>query len=123
MTGQDLDSLDAFHKFVLIAVIDLRSREDTPVHSFDVSGVCEDLLDEFERLDEMLPGGVTRQRVISALGDLEDAGHLGKETTESATGKGRPAYALSVDETGVLDSLAGDDRFADAVDHVRERRD
>lgn len=122
MTEKNLDSLDAFHKFVLIAVIDLRSREDTPVHSFDVSGVCEDLLEEFERLDEMLPGGVTRQRVISALGDLEDANHLAKETTESATGKGRPAYALSVDEEGILDALADDDRFAAAVDHVRERR-
>ena len=122
MTEKNLDSLDAFHKFVLIAVIDLRSREDTPVHSFDVSGVCEDLLEEFERLDEMLPGGVTRQRVISALGALEDANHLAKETTESATGKGRPAYALSVDEEGILDALADDDRFAAAVDHVRERR-
>lgn len=123
MTGQELDSMDDFHRFVLLAVIDLRARADTPVHSFDVSGVCTDLLDESDALAELFPGGVTRQRVISALGDLEDAGHLGQDTTKSATGKGRPAYSLDVDETGVLTTLADDDRFAPAVERVRERRD
>jgi len=123
MSESDIDAIEPFQRFVLLAVIELRAREDTPVHSFDVSGVCEDLLAEFEELDELLPGGVTRQRVISALSDLEDAELLGKETKESATGKGRPAYSLAIDEAEILDRLAEDERFAAAAERVRTRID
>ena len=107
---------------MLLAIIDLRARDDVPVHSFDVTGVCEDLLAESERLRELFPGGVTRQRVIEALNDLEDEGHLGSERTQSATGKGRPAYSLSVDETTVLDHLEDHDDFETAVEQVRDHR-
>ncbi|WP_136715162.1 hypothetical protein [Halorientalis salina] len=120
MTSADLDAVDPFHRFVLLAVIDLRNRSDTPVHSFDVTGVCEDLIDEFEGLAEMIPGGVTRQRVIEALTTLEEADLLGKERTESPTGKGRPAYSLAIDEPAILDQLADDERFAPAVERVRD---
>lgn len=123
MSVSDLTNVDRFHRFVLLAVIDLRARDDVPVHSFDVTGVCEDLLEEFDALEELFPSGVARNRVISALGDLEDEGHLGKETKQSATGKGRPAYTLAIDESEILDQLAGDDHFAPAVEHVREKRD
>ena len=123
MSEADLDSVDPFHRFVLLSVIDLRARDDVPVHSFDVTGICEDLLDEFDDMDELLPGGVARQRVINALSELESAGLLGEERTESPTGKGRPAYSLDIDETAILDGLADDDRFADAVAAIRDRRD
>lgn len=122
MTAEQLDQAEPLHRFVLLAVIELRHREDVPVHSFDVTTVCEDMLEEFSELDEMLPGGITRQRVISALSVLEDAQLLGKETKTSATGKGRPAYSLALKEDAILDQLAEDDRFADAVEHVRETR-
>ncbi|MFB6163698.1 MAG: hypothetical protein ABEJ31_00910 [Haloarculaceae archaeon] len=122
MSAQDLDAVAPFDRFVLLAVIELRYRDDVPAHSFDVSGVCEDLLEEFADLDDMVPGGVTRQRVIGALSDLEEAGHLGKERKESATGKGRPAYSLVIDEDAVLEALEGDDRFAPAVERIRDRR-
>ncbi|MFB6141939.1 MAG: hypothetical protein ABEJ30_01200 [Halorientalis sp.] len=120
MTGQDIEALSPFQRVVLLAVVELRAREDAPVHSFDVTGVCEDLRAEFEALDEVLQGGVTRQRVISALGDLEEAGHLGTETKESPTGKGRPAYSITVDERDVVEALADDDRFATAAERVRD---
>lgn len=119
----DLEATDTFHQFVLLAVIDHRARDDVPVHSFDVTGVCEDLLEESDSLRDLFPGGVTRQRVIEGLNELADEGHLGSERTESATGKGRPAYSLAVDEAGVLDHLGDHDDFATAVELVRERRD
>jgi hypothetical protein len=115
--------VDPFQRFVLLSVIDLRARDDMPVHSFDVTGVCEDLLDEFDELDGMVPGGVTRQRVINALSELESADLLGEEQKESPTGKGRPAYALDIAEEAVLDHLADDDRFGPAVERIRDRRD
>jgi DNA-binding HxlR family transcriptional regulator len=122
MTVPELDEVEPLQRFVLLAVIELRHREDVPAHSFDVTRVCEDLLDEFDELSAVLPGGITRQRAITALNSLEEAGLLGKKKTESPTGKGRPAYALDIDEEGVLETLADDDRFADAVAHVRETR-
>ncbi|MFB6083099.1 MAG: hypothetical protein ABEJ94_02510 [Halorientalis sp.] len=121
MPGADIDGVEPFHRFVLLSVIDLRARDDVPVHSFDVTSVCEDLLDEFEELDEMVPGGVTRQRVINALSELESADLLGEERKESPTGKGRPAYALDMAEEEILDRLAEDDRFADAIERIRDR--
>ncbi|WP_335998636.1 hypothetical protein [Halorientalis halophila] len=123
MATGDLDGVEPFHRFVLLSVIDLRARDDVPVHSFDVTGVCEDLLSEYEDLDGMVPGGVTRQRVINALTELEDAGLLGEQRKESPTGKGRPAYSLDIAEDEVLERLEGDDRFEPAVQAVRERRD
>lgn len=123
MTRADIDGVDSFHRFVLLSVIDLRARDDVPVHSFDVTGVCKDLLDEYDELDGMVPGGVTRQRVINALSELEDADLLGEERKDSPTGKGRPAYSLDIEEEAILDELEADDRFAAAVAAVRTRRE
>jgi DNA-binding HxlR family transcriptional regulator len=123
MSGSDIDEVDPFHQFVLLSVIDLRARDDVPVHSFDVTGVCEDLLDQFDELDEMVPGGVTRQRVINALSELESAELLGEERKESPTGKGRPAYSLDIAEEEILEALAADDQFTDAVERIRARRE
>lgn len=122
MANADLEAVEPLHRFVLLSVIELQHREDVPAHSFDVTRVCEDMLEEFESMGEVLPGGITRQRAITALDELEAADLLDKEKTESPTGKGRPAYALDIDEDGVLSALADDDRFADAVEHVRETR-
>ncbi len=123
MPGAEISDVNPFQRFVLLSVIDLRARDDVPVHSFDVTGVCEDLLEEFDGLDEMVPGGVTRQRVINALSELESADLLGEKRKESPTGKGRPAYALDIAEEEVLDDLAADDRFVEAVERIRGRRE
>jgi len=120
MPSADLDAVDPFNRFVLLAVIELRNRSDTPVHSFHVTGVCEDLRDEFDDIEGIVPGGVTRQRVIEALTTLEERDLLGKERTESPTGKGRPAYSLAIDEPAILDQLADDDRFGPAVERIRD---
>lgn len=122
MANADLEEVDPFHRFVLLSVIELQYREDIPAHSFDVTGVCEDMLDQFDTLAEILPGGITRQRAITALTDLEEVGLLDKQKKESPTGKGRPAYTLDIDEEAVLDALADDERFAAAVEHVRHTR-
>lgn len=122
MTETEIADVEPLHRFVLLSIIELRHREDVPAHSFDVTRVCEDMLDEFDELADMLPGGITRQRAISALNELEEAGLLGKQKKESPTGKGRPAYSLDIDEDAILTGLDDDERFADAVDHVRETR-
>jgi DNA-binding HxlR family transcriptional regulator len=122
MSNADLAEQEPIHRFVLLSIIELQHREDVPAHSFDVTSVCEDMLDEFEELAELLPGGITRQRAISTLTDLEEAGLLGKQKKESPTGKGRPAYSLDIDEDAVLSSLSDDQHFTDAVEHVRETR-
>jgi len=122
MANADIEAVDPLHQFVLLSVIELRHREDVPAHSFDVTRVCEDMLEEFEELSAVLPGGITRQRTITALTELEEAALLDKQKTESPTGKGRPAYALDIDEDGVLSTLEDDEQFADAVEHVRQTR-
>lgn len=120
MAETDLVDVDRFHRFVLLAVADLTVRDDPPVHSFDVTALCEELLDEFAQLDELFSGGVTRNRVITALNELEADDLLETGRTRSATGKGRPAYSLAVDVEHVLDRLEPNEAFTPAVEHVRD---
>lgn len=119
MSHDDLQETDPFQRFVLLSILELRSREESPVHSYDVTTVCTELLEEHD-LEEFLAGGVTRQRVISSLKSLEDAGVLDADTKRSPTGKGRPAYTLSVEETTVLEYLEDDEQFGAAVELVAE---
>jgi hypothetical protein len=123
MSEPDLAGTDRFQQFVLLAVIELRARDDVPVHSFDVTGVCEDILEDCADLRGLLAGGVTRNRTITALNDLESEGHLAMETKQSPTGKGRPAYDVAIDEAAVLDALAADEQFEAAVERVRGYRE
>lgn len=91
-----------FEQFVLLAVVELAAHDETPAHSFEVTKRAKEHLDDVDR-DPF--GGVERQEVITALGALADDGLLSKERTESATGKGRPAYDLAVDPDVVIDAL------------------
>lgn len=101
---ETLQSLQSFEQFVLLSVVELSQTAATPAHSYDVTEVAKAHLEDLDR-DPF--GGVERQSVINALRTLADAGLLVKDQTESATGKGRPAYALAVDADDVLDELSG----------------
>jgi len=103
---ETLDAVGSFEQFVLLSVVELSAAGETPAHSYEVTETAKDRLDDVDR-DPF--GGIERQEVITALGSLADAGLLAKAETESATGKGRPAYELATDADGVLESLAGDD--------------
>lgn len=111
-----LDSADSFEQFVLLSVVELTVADETPVHSYDVTQTAKAHLDDIER-DPF--GGVERQRVIAALRTLADADLLMKARTESATGKGRPAYELAVESEDVLTTLEGAETFGPYVETIR----
>lgn len=123
MTHENLQRTEAFHRFVLLSIVELRSREETPVHSFDIAKVCDELLDDVDELQEFVAGGITRQRVIAALKALEEFDVLETEKKRSSVGKGRPAYSLAVEESTVLDLLRDDDQLGQVVDTIVEPND
>ncbi|MBX0294841.1 hypothetical protein [Haloarcula nitratireducens] len=99
---ETLQSARPFEQFVLLSVVELSVKGETPAHSYDVAETARNRLDDVDREPF---GGVERQEVISALRTLADEDVLAKDRTESATGKGRPAYELAVDADTVLDEL------------------
>ena len=104
--NEALGSVQSFEQFVLLSVVELSSDEATPAHSYDVTETAKARMDD---LDRPPFGGIERQEVITALGNLAEAGLLAKAETEDAVGKGRPAYELAVDADSVVDSLTEDD--------------
>lgn len=120
MAESAIESATPVQRFVLLAVVDLASREESPVHSYDVKRTCESLS---EVIEGELFAGVSRQEVINALTALEEDGLLREERVESPVGKGRPAYELAVPAGTVLDALGDDGRVERVVERVRERRD
>ena len=110
-----VQSADAFEQFVLLAVAELETAGETPVHSYHVTQTAKAHLADVDRQPF---GGVERQKVISALGQLADKGLLRTEQTESPTGKGRPGYELTGDPDEVLEVLSATDEFEPYVDAV-----
>lgn len=107
-----LDSVDAFDRFVLLAVAELSHEGQSPVISYDVMERCR------ERADELadLSGGVERRKVMNALSRLADSGLLAEERGDTnPSGKGRPEYTLEIAVADILDALAGDDGVAEYV--------
>jgi len=100
------DTVGSFEQFVLLSVVELSEADETPAHSYDVTETAKGRIEDIDR-DPF--GGIERQEVITALGNLAEADLLAKAETEDAVGKGRPAYELAVSTEDVLGSLAGDD--------------
>ncbi|MDS0283516.1 hypothetical protein [Haloarcula onubensis] len=104
--NQALGSVQSFEQFVLLSVVELSADGETPTHSYDVTETAKARMDV---LDRPPFGGIERQEVISALGNLAEAGLLAKAETEDAVGKGRPAYELAVEAGDVIESLEDDE--------------
>ncbi|KOX91904.1 hypothetical protein [Haloarcula rubripromontorii] len=111
-----VQSADAFEQFVLLAVAELETAGETPVHSYHVTQTMKAHLADIDRQPF---GGVERQKVISVLGQLADKGLLSNEKTESPTGKGRPGYELAGDPDEVLEALSTTDEFDSYIETVR----
>jgi hypothetical protein len=116
----DPESVDArplAERFVLLGVTELALRDETPAHSVQVMRTCERHLDA---LGGEVIGGVSEADVVRAMNVLESDGLLARHDVgeQSATGKGRPSYALSVEPTAVLDALNDDERLADLLDRT-----
>jgi len=103
---ETLGSVQSFEQFVLLSVVELSADDETPAQSHDVTEMAKARMDE---LDRPPFGGIERQEVITALGNLAESGLLAKAETEDAVGKGRPAYELAVEVDDVVDSLSADD--------------
>ncbi|WP_226023273.1 hypothetical protein [Halomicrobium salinisoli] len=116
--AETIESRGPFEQFVLLAVTELSVDEETPAHSFAVAKRCKAHLDDVDREPF---GGIERREVTTALGSLADDGLLRKERTESATGKGRPAYALDVDPERVVDGVDDDAGVGPYAEQLRER--
>jgi len=101
-----LESIASFEQYVLLSVVELSVDEETPAHSYEVAQTAKARLDALDRAPF---GGIERQEVITALASLSEDDLLEKATTESAAGKGRPAYNLDVAPEEVLTTLSGDD--------------
>ncbi|WP_226010452.1 hypothetical protein [Halomicrobium salinisoli] len=116
--AETIESRGPFEQFVLLAVTELSVDGETPAHSFEVAKRCKAHLEDVDR-DPF--GGVERSEVTAALGSLADDGLLGKERTESATGKGRPAYALDVDPETVVDAVDDEAGVGPYAEQLRQR--
>lgn len=113
----EVESLDAFHRFVLLAVTELEQAGDTPAPSYAVREQAAARVDD---LDAEFVGGVTREKVIKALSMLEADALLEQETEDAQpTGKGRPKHRLVHDAETVLDALADDDRVGSYATRLR----
>jgi len=112
--SDEIRSRQPFEQFVLLAVAESTTDGQEPVQSHQVTETIKTRLDTVAH-DSF--GGVERQQVVSALGSLAEADILSTERTTSATGKGRPAYDITVDVATVVDALAD----ADEVGPYAER--
>jgi len=117
--GDQVQSADAFEQFVLLAVAELETAGETPAHSYHVTQTMKAHLADIDRQPF---GGVERQEVISALGELSEKGLLANEKTESPTGKGRPGYELAGTPEDVLEALSDADEFKPYVETVRSEQ-
>jgi len=111
-----VQSADAFEQFVLLAVAELETANETPAHSYHVTQTAKAHLADIDRQPF---GGVERQEIISALGRLAEKGLLVNEQTESPAGKGRPGYELAEDPEDVLEALSETDEFESYIETVR----
>jgi predicted transcriptional regulator len=117
----DLSETTLAQRLVLLGVLHLDQTGETPAHTIDVIHACTDHLDD---VDADLVGDLSEAEVSRALNRLEADGFVRKvvEGERSAVGKGRPTYALQVDEETLLDDLADDRRVVRLVDHIRDAK-
>lgn len=114
----DLDDVSFARRFVLLGLVDLDRRGETPATSHEVKRVCSEHCDA---LDDGVVGSVSEPEVMRALYALEDVGLVVEEgiTDASAVGKGRPEYGLATDRATATDALASDDALGPIVDSFR----
>lgn len=113
MVSETVESATSFQRFVLLGVVELHDRDETPARSYEVREHCAGRVED---LPAEPFGGITREEVIRTLSVLEAEGVLTEEVDDqSPVGKGRPSYALAVDADAVREALAADDTVGDLV--------
>lgn len=114
----DMDDVSFGRRFVLLGLVDLDRRGETPATSHEVKRVCSEHRDAIA--DDVV-GSVSEPEVMRALYALEDVGLVVEEgkTDASAVGKGRPEYGLGTDRATAIEALASDDALGPVVDTFR----
>jgi len=117
MTGTvDIAGTTLSHRVVLVGLASLAGADGTPAHAAAVRQRCADGLGA---VDGNVVGTLTEAEVSRALKELEAEGLVDSSRDEtSATGKGRPRYALAADRETLLSELGDDDRVHGLVDRV-----
>jgi hypothetical protein len=115
--GVDLSSTTLTQRLVLLGVIHT-ARQGGPVHS---AAVVDAVVDHLDEIDADMVGSVNEAEAMRALNRLSAEGYLGEEIADaSPAGKGRPTYALAVDERAVFEAFADDHRLDEVVAFVRD---
>lgn len=114
-----LDSVSLPQRVVLLGVLDLDVRGETPAHAVAIRRASNGALDA---VAGSVVGRLSEAEVARALNELAAEGLLtSRRRGDSPTGKGRPTYEPDADPDALLDDLAEDDRVAGLVERVRDR--
>ncbi|WP_254522413.1 hypothetical protein [Natrinema caseinilyticum] len=102
-----LDSISRTDTIVLLGVVALDREGETPVQTHELRKHCQQHLSTVET---DVVGTVTEADVTRSLYRLEEAGLVGENepTSASPTGKGRPAYTLTVSPDVVYEEVDDD---------------
>lgn len=116
----DIESLPLSNRVVLLTMTHLSLTGETPAHTGQVIRACTDHL---EAVDAETLGKLAEAEVNRALNRLEaeEVVEMAPVDDTSPVGKGRPAYALAVDEADVFEELGDDDAVAPLVERVEQK--
>ncbi|MHB9288604.1 hypothetical protein ACKVMT_16355 [Halobacteriales archaeon Cl-PHB] len=105
-SDEDLSDLPLPQRVALLTVAHCARTQGGPVHTGQVVQACGTRMDA---LGEEALGRIGEAEVSRALNRLEADGYVQMEVKdESATGKGRPVYSLTMDAETVVDAFRPD---------------
>lgn len=103
-TEPTFEKISLTNQVVLLGVTEMHRTGDTPVQTHELRRVCESQL---ENVDTEVVGTINEADIMRSLYRLEDEGFVEEIDVDrtSPTGKGRPAYALAIDEEDVYEGV------------------
>jgi len=114
----DVESTTLPQRLVLLALVELDDDGATPANPVDVMDRCRA---HVRAAAPDVAGEPSEAEVARALNELAASDLVAQSDApdDSPVGKGRPAYAPSVDRAAVVAPLDEDERLADVVERVR----
>lgn len=110
----NVDSLSFTERLVLLSITVSQREGETPVESLTLKHRTREILEETETT---VVGELSEREVMRALNALGAEPYIEEDRpATSATGKGRPKYALDVPPETVLEELENDEQLAAAIE-------